>query len=86
MASTGAARRSGPPRLINDEWATFQSPNGQTCVGREYICPGEWVSSAYGTIVNLEAREEDLQVLSVYKVGDEFLETLGMKYAPHESQ
>ena len=70
----GAARRS--VHCADNEWVTFQPPNGRTC--GEYA--GEWVSSAYGTLANLEAREDCRYCR--YKVGDGFLETLGMKYVP----
>lgn len=58
------------------EWVTFRPPGGQTC--GEYA--GEWVEHAFGRIEDLEARESCRYCR--YKVGDEFLETLGMKYVP----
>ncbi|PUU75119.1 ABC-2 type transporter-domain-containing protein [Tuber borchii] len=60
-----------------DEWVTFRPPGGQTC--GEYA--GGWVEHAFGRIENLAAREECRYCR--YKVGDEFLETLGMKYSTH---
>ncbi|RPA94852.1 hypothetical protein L873DRAFT_1386550 [Choiromyces venosus 120613-1] len=66
-----------PVSCANNEWVTFQPPSGQTC--GEYSA--EWISSASGTIANLEARENCRYCQ--YKVRDEFLEILEIKYLTH---
>lgn len=65
-----------PVHCDGDEWVTFRPPGGQTC--GEYA--GRWVEHAFGRIEDLAARRECRYCR--YKVGDEFLETLGMKYTP----
>ncbi|KAH8155132.1 uncharacterized protein LAJ45_00141 [Morchella importuna] len=57
-----------------NEFVKFQPPANQTC--GEYA--GEWVSTAYGYIVNLDSTE-DCRYCQ-FKSGDEYLQTVNIDY------